>query len=513
MATVREVLFQTIKNISQRQIAMSFAISKNTVRKYQVAAKNFGFHKNITMIQLEEIAIKVQKSLYSTKGKATVLNMLIPYKEQIALWLKEPCMTHTQIQRLLNEDGLDISQRSINRFISNEFPKLPKSTVHLLTKPGDEAQVDYGYIGFLKDKTGKERKAYVFIMILSHSRHRYVEFVFSQNQLSWAQSHMNAFHFFGGVPNRIILDNLKSGVIKPDFYDPTLNQTYSELSVFYGFAADPAKAYTPQHKGKVERAVRIVKEQLIAGREYNDIDSANRAAKKWCEDDYAKRVCSTTGKTPADCFQNEEKEQLLPLPKGNFDMPEWSVAQVHRDHHVLAKGNFYSVPSRYITQSVSLRIGLKAVSIYAEHSLIKTHPRHLGKGEWITDPCDYDESARYFLDNTPTICKEKAKEIGQATLLMVEHSLKSGTRGGLRKAQKILRLEDKYTGERLESACLRALTYDNYTIESLQKILCKKLDEKETNSFSTQKISSESEGAYIRQGIEYVSTMEVNYEH
>ena len=103
----------------------------------------------------------------------------------------------------------------------------------------------------MKDKSGKSRKTYAFVMTLSHSRYRYVEFVFTQDQITWAQIHINAFQFFGGVPARIILDNLKAGVIKPDIYDPTLNETYSELSRFYGFAIDPAKAYKPEHKRRV----------------------------------------------------------------------------------------------------------------------------------------------------------------------------------------------------------------------------------------------------------------------
>ena len=103
----------------------------------------------------------------------------------------------------------------------------------------------------MQDVNGKNRKLYAFVMTLSHSRYRYVEFAFSQDQVSWAQLHVNAFNFFGGVPSRVILDNLKAGVIKPDIYDPTLNETYSELSRFYGFTIDPTKVFKPEHKRRV----------------------------------------------------------------------------------------------------------------------------------------------------------------------------------------------------------------------------------------------------------------------
>ena len=78
----------------------------------------------------------------------------------------------------------------------------------------------------MHDMNGKLRKTYVFVMTLSHSRYRYVEFTFTQDQVTWAQLHMNAFKFFGGSPARIVLDNLKAGVIKSDIYDQTLNETY-----------------------------------------------------------------------------------------------------------------------------------------------------------------------------------------------------------------------------------------------------------------------------------------------
>lgn len=103
-------------------------------------------------------------------------------------------------------------------------------------------------------------------MTLSYSRHKFVRFVFRQDIDTWLDCHERAFAFFGGVPQRIILDNLKSGVIKPDIYDPTLNRAYADMERHFGFVADPARVRTPKHKGKVERAVPIVRKHLLAGR-------------------------------------------------------------------------------------------------------------------------------------------------------------------------------------------------------------------------------------------------------
>jgi len=517
MATVREVLYQHTKKFSARAIARSFGMSKTTVRKYLKLATAHGYSAKINDEELQEIAIKVEEALYreTNKNKPTIMTTLLTHEDLIKSWLSESNMTHTQVQRLLAAEGTMVSERSINRFIKRHFPKLPKSTVHLLTEPGKEAQVDFGYVGMMKNEAGVLRKTYAFIMTLSHSRYRYVEFVFSQNQITWAQLHINAFQFFGGVPLRVILDNLKAGVIKSDIYDPTINQTYSELSRFYGFAIDPAKVFKPEHKGKIERSVRIVKEQLIAGREYSDIAAANIEAQKWCKSKISEVICSSTGRKPMEVFNQEEKDSLLSLPSGAFDMPEWTLAKIHRDHHFTIKGNFYSVPTRYIGEEVDVRVGLKTVSAYYKHKIIKTHQRNFGKGQWITDSNDYPESARHYLDKTPDVCLELAKAIGTWVYQVIQHITLRGTRVGLRKAQAILRLETKYGKDRLELACLRSIAYDNYEYKALSNILSNELDKiKLSNGDSNvEKASPEklSEGSYVRSSEEYISDMGVNY--
>jgi len=506
-------------------------------------ATAYGYHAKISDDELQEISIKVEASLYRGvhNEKSPVMAVLLRHKDLINNWLQESNMTHTQIQRLLVLEGVHVSERSINRFIGINFPKLPKYTVHLVTNPGKEAQVDFGYVGMMKNKLGEMRKAYAFVMTLSHSRYRYVEFVFSQCQVTWAQLHINAFQFFGGAPLRIVLDNLKAGVLKPDIFDPTLNETYAELSRFYGFAIDPAKAYHPEAKGKVERSIRIVKEQLIAGRTYSDITSANEEAVHWCKHEISHRICSSMGKKPIDVFEAEERYQLLKLPSSFFDIAEWTTAKVHRDHHFIAKGNFYSVPTCYIGENVNIRIGLKTVSAYFEHKIIKIHPRHYDKGQWITDQKDYPEGVLHYLEKTPEVCLDKAKAIGPSTHHMVSISLEPFTRTGLRKAQGILRLTDKYSNERLELACKRAIAYDNYNYKSLENILKNKLEEETTEQSSNNLITGAQNphiankenvcakflraikltsrtpvlklytNSYVRSKDEYVSSMEVNY--
>jgi transposase len=218
MSTIREILYQHAKGNSQRQISRSFDLSRDTIKKYIDLAKQENFSILVSDAELNKIAIKVEETLYKPDPiqKSQAMTILAKYHEEIANWLGQRSMTHTQIQRLLLAEDVKVSNRSINRYIKKFFPKMPKSTIHMKTEAGQEGQVDFGYIGKMQDSTGKSRKLYVFVMTLSHSRYRYVEFCFSQDQVSWAQLHINAFNFFGGAPAHILLDNLKAGVIKTD---------------------------------------------------------------------------------------------------------------------------------------------------------------------------------------------------------------------------------------------------------------------------------------------------------
>ena len=512
MSEIREVLFQSIKGISNRGIARSLGISRNTVNDYVRLARKLGLSPTSNNVQLNSIALEIFNSLYANKGRKSRIDVKIEQHHcVIESYLQEQHMTQTQIHRkLASVHDFNVNIRALNRYIAKYFPPTVKSTIHLVTVPGEEAQVDYGYVGLINGNDGKPHKTYAFVMTLSHSRYRYVEFVQSQNQRSWCQSHINAFRFFGAVPKRILLDNLKSGVIKSDIYDPTLNMAYEEMSRFYNVILDPAKARKPEHKGKVERSVLLVKQQLIAGCRYYSLSDANKAALNWCRNEISHRECSSTGKPPIELFEQEDKPNMQALPDKPFDLPTWTVGRVHKDHHITIKKNFYSVPTEFIGKDVSIRLGLRTVEIYFSHELIKSHVREMASGKWVTDEQDYSEQAQKYLTFSPEYCLEKAKEIGESVHLLLSVILSQPSNTNLRKSQAILRLLDKYGAKRLDDACLRAIAFDNYEYNAICRILENKLDTKDTQSFSTKVIDVNST-AYIRSANEYNSSMEVNY--
>lgn len=515
MIEISEIIYRWIKGLKIKEIARSLGYSKNSIKSIIRQAKGLGLESGCDQHQLEIIICKLKEARYGSAkaSKADSQVSLAAYDERIKLWIKEPSITITQIYRLIEESGLSTSETTVRRYIKAKFPETQGKnyTIPMFCLAGEEAQVDYGYAGLMKDPTScKLRKSYAFVMTLSYSRYRYVEFSFKQDTRSWISSHIKAFKFFGGVPHAILLDNLKAGVISADIYDPTINKTYSEFERFYGFVADPAKVRKPEHKGKVERSVLITKQQLIAGRSYADINEANEHAKHWCRNIIAKKLTRTTGKTPEELFA-EEQSKLLALPATEFDISEWMIAKVHRNHHIVCQGNFYSVPTNYIGLEVSVKVSLKTVEIYYENKIIKTHLKQEGKGQWSTDTNDYPESVLKFLNKTPEKCQSEADEIGEGTAEIIKLVLSKKSKQRLRKAQAILRLQEKYGKERLESACLKSFIYGAESYEQISNILAKNLEEKAPEAEPIIKYGANYNGAYLRPASSYQSSTEAHY--
>jgi transposase len=512
MTEIQEVLYQYYKGISIKQITQSLGMARNTVREIIRLAQGFGLKaKQGAESELEHLAEQVRQARHRPcMIEGTIQALLGTYHEQLKAWWKSPYMTATQMTRLLGETHqVTVNDRSMRRYVARHFKEVdaPKATVHLETPPGNQGQVDFGYAGMMKDPISqKMRRAYAFVLTLSYSRHRFVRFVFRQDVQTWIDCHIRAFHFFGGAPKTLILDNLKAGVLSPDIYDPTLNRSYAELERHYGFVADPAKVRTPQHKGKVERSVTIVRQQVLAGRTFKDSEEANAYALQWSRHEIAHRVTRTTGQTPWERFEQAEKASLVPLPLEDYEYSLWQEGKVHHDHHIVFQGSFYSVPSDYIGETVWIRATQRLVEVFLEAKRIKLHVRTYEKGQWVTDKADYPEGARIFLSKDADTCLQEAQAIGSSAHAFLSQILKRPTLVSQRKAQAILRLADAYGKQRLEAACERSLAFDNLSYRSLKRILVQALDQKSRHEEEKKTLArcSLRESSYLRHPQEFV---------
>lgn len=503
MIEVDEILYRYTKGMSKRRIASSLGISRNTVKSILVQAESFGYLPTCC----EEELKKVREKLFSfrteeKKGISPAHDYLSKHHDQIASWLSMTHMTITQMVRLFKEVDKQVSESSLRRYIGKHFPSSSSSTIHLESKPGQQAQVDFASVGLMKDPVSHQmRKAYAFIMTLSYSRYRFVRFVFKQDIFTWIDCHIRAFHFFGGVPHTIMPDNLKAGIDAANIYDPVINRSYGELEKHYGFVCDPTKVRTPRHKGKVERSVTIVRQQVLAGRTFKDIEQANTYALSWCRHEIALRPTRTTGQAPWQMFIEEEKSFLHPLPHQDYTCPLWQKAKVHRDHHVVFEGSFYSVPSQYIGKELWIRAQERIVDLYVDHLKVKTHVRAISKGKWITDTQDYPKTAQVFLHKDKDECLSQAKEIGQSTYAFLCEVLTSPALVHQRKAQAILRLGQKYGPSRLEAACKRSLSFDNIAYKSLKRILVQGFEQEDAQPKQPPCLDHQS--SYLRQAHEF----------
>jgi transposase len=295
-------------------------------------------------------------------------------------------------QRLHDDQGLQASWATFYRYLQQHWPErlrgAPRPTVRLDDPPpGSEAQVDFFYVGLWDDpEAGRRRRLYAFLMTLSHSRHQFLYPVLAEDGQAWQEGHAAAFTFFGGVPQRVVPDNLTPGIVKADRYDPRLNRAYGELARHYGCLIDPARVYRPTDKPRVERTVSYARESFFRGRTGDDLIGLRAAARRWCLEVAGQRVHGTTGERPLVAFQEREQVALLPLPARPWQPIIWTSATVHPDCHLQAKGARYSVPYRYVGQRLEVRLSPVLVEIYAGPTLVASHVRRHGGGppSWST---------------------------------------------------------------------------------------------------------------------------------
>ena len=430
----------------------------------------------LSLGELKELQQKTLPEPLPPQNKSSVE----PFRETVVKLRKENVKMQALFQRI-KERGYEGSYASVYRFVNALEPQEPDVCVRVETQPGEEAQVDFGEVGRLKDTaSGTLRRVYVFVMTLCWSRHQYIEFVFDQKVETWLALHVRAFAFFGGVVARIACDNLKSAIIRAAWNDPLVNLAYGECAQHYGFRIAPCRPYTPQHKGKVERSVGYVKDNFWAGREFNDLQEANRAGREWCLSEAGLRVHGTTKERPLDRFEQTERERLLPLPRAAYDMAVMKETKLHRDCYIVFEGSYYSAPYRLVSQKLWVRGGVAQVRLYDDaHRLVATHERAQKPGERLTHP---DHLPAYKLAGllvTREDCVQKAQSIGSAASEIVETLLADTVLDKMRTAGSLVRLAQRYSPQRVEAACARALRFCDPSYTTVKRILHQGLDKAE----------------------------------
>jgi len=478
---IRELLNQIRAQSSDRQVARDTGHHRSTVKRYREWAQAQGLLEG-EMPPLEELQQRVTTSL-PERTPPQNQSSVEAYREQIEKWVKANVEV-AAIRQRLGEKGYTDSYAAVWRFVrrlkENDYSDM---TVRAETKPGEEAQVDFGYAGTMIDpQTGKLRKTWAFVMTLSWSRHQYVEFVWDQKIATFLRCHRNAFEFLGGIPERVRIDNLKAAILKAVFDDPQVQQSYRECAEHYGFLIAPCRVATPQHKGKVEQGgVHYVKRNFLGGREATTNTQANRDVLVWCQTTAGLRIHGTTKEKPLERFEQIEKEILSPLPESPYDLTVWKHVKVYRDCYVTFDHAFYSVPYRLYPGKVRICGGSRQVRIFDEkYNLKATHERATQPGERLTHLAHLPPTKVTGLIQDRDSLLAGAEAVGPALLQIVQGLLDDPVLYRIPTAGRLIRLKNRYSAGRLEAAAARALCFDDPSYKTIKRILAQGLEQEET---------------------------------
>ena len=482
---IAEVIRRWQAGNSQRNIASGTGLSRDTIRKYLAAAREAGVVQEgpaPTEDQLNRLAGIGRSGPRQFEGP--IEDLLGPWADQVYRWLNVDRLQITRIRELLAARGCQVAYSSLYRFVARRnWRGRSRSTVRMgESVPGEVAELDFGRLGLIHDReTGRRRTVWALIVVLAHSRHSFLWPTFSQRLEDVIAGLEAAWAFFGGVPRYLVIDNFPAAVAGADALHPRLTRSFLEYSQHGGFITDPARVRHPRDKPHVERGVQYVRERFFKGSNFDTLEEMRLAAGRWCLNVAGLRVHGTTRRQPLQVFQDEERQALVPWDGEPYEVTHWRTAKVHPDHHVACQYALYSVPSSLCPpgQQVEIGLGSKLVRIYHRGRLAKLHPRQ-PRGGRSTDAADYPAELTAYTLKAPEGIKHSAAEQGPAVGEFAYRLL-----GGplpwskIRQGHKLLRLGQRYTPERLDAACRRALDVDLIDVRRVERILIQALEQSE----------------------------------
>ncbi len=476
-----------------REIARILRMSPNTERAYRLALEQHQLLKGDVrdLPELETLKKAVLRAMPSTKLPSHQRSSIESFRSQIEKKLEKGLGPKVLRERLIEETKNDAVpfdgtypqvKRMCRAIIRDKGPEGNSVAIVVESKPGEVAQVDFGYVGKLYDPlTERVRKAWCFVMVLGYSRHMAVRIVFDQKIETWQQVHIECFEELGGVVQIVRPDNLKAAVIKAAFcpeQSTELNRSYRELARYYGFKVDPTPPYAPKKKGKAESAVKYVKNSFFKGREEQNINVLRRLLTPWVNETAGVRIHGTTGKQPKLIFDQLEGERLLPLPPHRFEQVFWKKAKVHQDTHIAFDGRLYSVPWPLLGSTVWVRATEATIVVYADDQRVATHSRR-GQNRRSTIEAHLPEHRRQWRhrsrDYWERIADVMGTEVGQ---LIREIFDADDVLYQVRTVQSVMKLFESYPIERTKAACVRASFYGITNYGAIKRILVKSLDQK-----------------------------------
>jgi transposase len=392
------------------------------------------------------------------------------WRELILGKLDQGLSAQRVFQDLSAEHGFAGSYYSVCRFVRRLGATTPLPFRRLECGPGEEVQVDFG-TGAPIVVDGKRRRTHVFRMVLSHSRKAYSEVVYQQTTEAFVCCLENAFWSFGGVPERVVLDNLKAAVEKADWFDPELNPKVRSFAGHYGVVFLPTRPYTPRHKGKVERGVDYVQENALKGRTFSLLEEENSFLRTWEQTVADTRVHGTIRQQVGKLFVEVERPALQPLPAERFPFFNESRRKVHRDGHVEVAKAYYSVPPEYLGRSVWVRWDSRLVRVFNDRfEQIAAHVRQ-EPGRFSTQRQHIADAKITGVERGAVWLLNRIRSLGSQATQWAEAVIANRGVEGVRVLQGLIALGSRHAAASIDRACGIALSYDAYRLRTLRALI------------------------------------------
>ena len=392
------------------------------------------------------------------------------YREQIEQKL-EAGLSVQRILQDLKEDGFEGSYHSVSRFVVALGKKTPLPFRRMETGPGEEAQIDFGVAAPVVMTDGKKRRPWLFRVVLSCSRKAYSEVVWHQTSDNFIAAIENSFHYFGGVPKTLVIDNLKAAVRRADWYDPDVHPKLQSFAAHYGTVFVPTKPYTPEHKGKVESSVKYAKNNALKGHTFKSLAEQNEHLLEWERSVADTRIHGTTKKQVRQQFETIEQDALLTLPRDRFAMFHEARRTVSRDGHLEVDKAYYSAPPEYIGRRVWVRWDTRLVRVFNDQwKQIAIHSKS-EPGRFRTDSSHIPDAKVSAVERGTDALLRQIAAVGPHTKAWSESVIQSRGVQGVRVLAGLKALAGRHQSDALEQACETALTYGANRLKSIRNLL------------------------------------------
>ncbi len=481
MRKVREILrLARGEGLALRQVGAALGVPFTTVGDHLRRAERAGLSWPLPE-ELDDVALD---ALLFPKGAAPEPVRPVPDWGRVHRELRRPGVTLMLLWHEYREDhpdGYSYSQFCLHYRTFQRHLDLPMRQEH---RAGERLFVDFPgtRLAIHDRRSGAVAfEAELFVAVLGASNFLHAEAIGSQGLEHWIDAHVHAFEALGCVPRVVVCDNLRSGVTRAHRYEPDVNATYEEMAAHYGVAIIPTRPRKPRDKAKVEAGVLLAERWILArlrNRRFYSLAEANAAIAE-CVAAINDRPFRKMAGSRRSWFEELERPVMRPLPATRYEFARWRIGlKVNIDYHVESNRHYYSVPHQLVGARVDVRTTANTVEVFHTSRRVASHLRDDTPGRHSTDPAHMPESHRRHAEWSPSRIIDWANKTGPSTAALAEAIMTSRPHPeqGYRSCLGIIRLADRYSPERVEAACTRALAVKALSYRSVESILRHGLD-------------------------------------